>query len=208
MFEHFNKLNQLVNNQMIQEIKEYASVNKIPIIQDEGLTFLIQIIRLKQAKRVLEIGTAIGYSAIQMVRHTNVYIDTIEKDTDMVCKAKANISSFGLHNNIEVFESDALELDLSRLHGTYDLIFIDGAKAQYQKFFEKYEHLLASDGVVVSDNLLFHGLVYSEEPMSKNLKGLVKKIEHYIDWLHNHHTYQTLFFDIGDGMAVTERKKI
>jgi predicted O-methyltransferase YrrM len=208
MFEYFNKLNRLDNNQMIQELKDYASNNKIPIIQDEGLSFLIQIVRLKQAKRVLEIGTAIGYSAIQMARHSSVLIDTIEKDADLVLKAKTNISSFGLENQIQVFEADALELDESRLYDKYDIIFIDGAKAQYEKFFNKYEHLLALDGVIVSDNLLFHGLVYSNEPMSKNLRGLVKKIEHYINWLHDHPTYQTLFFDIGDGMAVSERKKI
>jgi predicted O-methyltransferase YrrM len=207
MYEYFNKLNQLDNNEAIQELKTYALSHKVPIIQEEGLVFLIQIIRLKEANKVLEIGTAIGYSSIQMARHTNAMIDTIEKDSQMVQEANKNIVSLNLQNRIHVFEADALELDVSKLSGPYDIIFIDGAKAQYEKFFEKYEHLLTPNGIIVSDNLLFHGLVYSNEALSKNLRGLVRKIEHYIEWLHSHPKYQTLFFDIGDGMAVSERKK-
>ncbi|HOI47114.1 MAG TPA: O-methyltransferase [Bacilli bacterium] len=206
MFEKINQQGSILLHSDIAKIREYATNHKVPIIQDEGLVFLIQLIKIKKPLRILEIGTAIGYSAIQMTRFSEAMIDTIERNPEMVQLARDNIKTFHYGDRIFVIEADALELDLTKLKSTYDIIFIDAAKAQYQKFFERFSPLLSEDGIIISDNLAFHGFVYDDQIKSKNIRGLVRKIEQYINWLAQHPNFNSLFFDIGDGMAVSERK--
>ncbi len=190
-------------------LREDALKRHIPIVSDEGLVYLFQLVELKQVTRVLEIGTAIGYFSIALAKHfPKVVIDTIERDEKMYQEAQMNLKKFHLESRIHVHFSDALTLDIQELKKTYDLIFIDAAKAQYTKFFEKYEQLLKVNGLIVSDNLLFHGLVEKkEEIQSKNLKAMVHKIYDYTKWLHQNSNYSTTFLPIGDGMAVSIKKE-
>ncbi len=206
MFEEINQCSAIFSHSDIAKLKEYAINHNVPIIQDEGLVLLVQLIKTKKPLKILEIGTAIGYSAIQMARFSDAIIDTIERNPEMVQLAKDNIKTFHYQDRIFVIEADALEFDLAGLKSTYDIIFIDAAKAQYQKFFERFSPLLSEDGIIISDNLAFHGFVYDDQIKSKNIRGLVRKIEQYINWLAQHPNFNSLFFDIGDGMAVSERK--
>jgi predicted O-methyltransferase YrrM len=168
---------------------------------------LEKVIELTHAKRILEIGTAIGYSALHMASISeDITVDSIERDPKMFELAKDNIRKYQREARIHVFLEDALAIDVGKLSDGYDLIFIDAAKAQYAKFFEKFTGLLRIGGVVVTDNVLFHDLIGTDIG-SKNLRSMVNKIDAYNHWLKDLPDYRTAFFPLGDGLAVSERIK-
>lgn len=190
----------------IREIKKYALENKVPIMQDEGIDFLTTFIVKNQINSVLEIGSAIGYSAIMMaLANPNLKITTIERDKDRYLEALKNIKKFDLEDRITLVFHDALE---ASIEGNFDMIFIDAAKGQNIKFFEKYELNLKEQGYIITDNMDFHGLVdkTDAEIESRNLRALVRKIRDYRTFLLNHQNYEVEFFNIGDGIAVARKK--
>ena len=190
----------------INLLKEYARNENIPIIQDEGMEFLETFIQKKQIKNILEIGTAIGYSAIKMALASNdVHITTIERDEERYLEALKNIKKFNLEDRVTLIFNDALNVELD---GNYDLIFIDAAKGKNKEFFNHFEHNLDVDGYIITDNMSFHGYVEMdlENIESKNIRGIVTKIKDYIYFLENHMFYKTTIYKIGDGLAVTERR--
>lgn len=189
----------------LTSLEKYAKEKKVPIIQKEGLNFLLKIIKENNIKTILEIGTAIGYSAINMAKiDSNISVTTIERNNEMYMQAKQNIKDFKLEDRINLIYGDAL---FTEIEGEYDLIFIDAAKAQYIKFFEKYKKNLNKKGIIITDNLNFHGLAKNpEEIKSKNLKALVKKINLYKEFLKENKDYSTTFYEIGDGIAISKRK--
>lgn len=206
MIDYLKKLNE---PELYQDLVEYAINNKVPIIKEEGLWLLKKIIRLVNAKNILEIGSAIGYSALHMASiDGDIQIDTIERDSKMIEQAIENFNKYDLNHQINLIKGDALELDLDTLRSQYDLIFIDAAKAQYQKFFLKYTTLLKKGGIVVTDNIIYHQLVNGHHNnISKNTQSLVKKIDAYNHWLQSLDDYSTTFLSIGDGLAISERIK-
>ena len=190
----------------IKEIKEYAICNKIPIMQDAGIDFLTTFIIKHQIKNVLEVGTAIGYSAIMMsLCSPNLKVTTIERDEHRYMEALKNIKKMNLEDRITPIFNDALNV---KLGDKYDLIFIDAAKAQNIKFFELFERNLNPEGYIITDNMYFHGLVKKNEKeiVSRNLRGIVRKIKDYITFLKNNDRYNTTIYDVGDGIAVSEKK--
>ena len=189
---------------MFEDLKEFAKENNVPIIKDEGLEVLLSVIESNSYKSVLEIGCAIGYSSIVMAKTYGVDITTIERNSEMYNLAISNISKYNLEDKIEVVFTDALEYTPKRM---YDLIFIDAAKAQNIKFFERFEPYLNEGGTIVVDNLDFHGLT-DEDPskLSKNLRSLTRKIREFIEYLKNRNDYDTVFTHLGDGMSVSKRK--
>lgn len=196
------------NLEKIKRIEEYAKNNNVPIMLPDGIEFLLNYIKDNNIKTILEIGTAIGYSAIRMALVSeDIRVKTIERDFDRYQEAIKNIKDFSLEGQIEVVYDDALSVDLPE---KYDLIFIDAAKSQYIKFFEKFKVNLKSEGVIVSDNLSFHGLVENKEQLelSKNLRGLVRKINEYIDYLKNNQEFTTSFYELGDGVGISKKNKI
>lgn len=188
----------------ILEIERYAKEYKIPIMQKEGITFLTEFIKKNNIKKILEIGTAIGYSAIKMALvDENIKIISIERDENRYQEAVKNIKKFNLENRIELINKDAFDIELEE---KFDLIFIDAAKAQNIKFFQKFEKNLNNNMYIITDNINFHGLVNSNQPLKKNLRQLVKKIENYIEFLKNNNHYQTKFYDIGDGISISVKR--
>jgi Predicted O-methyltransferase len=189
----------------ILKIEEYAKENNIPIMEKEGIEFLKEYIKSNNVENILEIGAAIGYSAINMaLSNESIKVFTVERDENRYKKALENISEMGLENKIVIQNKDAFDLDLD---GKYDLIFIDAAKSQYIKFFEKFKENLSDDGVIVSDNLHFHGLVGKEKEIkSRNVRGIVRKLKNYIDFLEENQEFETKFYDIGDGIAVSKKR--
>ena len=189
----------------LRVIEEYAHENNIPIMLSDGIDFLTDFIKKNDIKRILEVGSAIGYSAICMAQVSDdIQVVTIERDTLRYNEAVKNINDFGLNDRIEIILADALECDIS---GDFDLIFIDAAKAQYIKFFEKYKSNLAKDGVIISDNLSFHGMVDNMDSITnRNTRQLVGKIVKYIDFLKNNLEFDTEFISIGDGIGISRRK--
>ncbi len=189
----------------IENLKQEALTKHIPIMQDEGISFLLRFIKEHHIKHILEIGSAIGYSAIRFASISDdIYVTTIEKDEDRYMQAINNINNFNLNNRIEIINGDALDIDIE---GQFDLIFIDAAKGQYIKFFEKYKNNLKDNGIIVSDNLSFHGLVADPSKIrNRNTKQLVKKIKKYIDFLKTNDEYETVFYTYGDGISISYRK--
>ena len=190
----------------IREIKKYALDNKVPIMVDEGIDFLTTFIIKNQITNILEIGSAIGYSAIMMaLANPNVKITTIERDRERYLEAVKNVKKLGLEDRIILIFNDALE---TSVEGKFDLIFIDAAKGQNIRFFEKFEPNLADHGAIITDNIDFHGLVEKdvETIQSRNLRGLIRKIREYIDYLKNNPKYEVELLKIGDGIAVAKKK--
>lgn len=189
----------------IRLIEEYAKKNNIPIMLKDGIEFLTQYIKENKVKTVLEIGSAIGYSAIKMALvDESIKVTTIERDTSRFNEAVKNIKEFNLENQIEIINADALEYTTDK---QFDLIFIDAAKAQYIKFFEKYKTNLKQEGTIISDNLDFHGLVKNPELTSnRNTKQLVRKINTYIEFLKENKEFKTEFISLGDGIGISKRQ--
>ena len=191
---------------VIEDLERYATVHNVPIMQKDGMTFLTDYIKEhKNIKNILEIGCAIGYSSICMALvRDDIYVTTIERDRERYLKAIENVKAFHLEDRITILFQDALDVSLKE---QYDLIFIDAAKSQYIKFFEKFTPYLKENGVVFSDNLDFHGYTKQETRIeSKNLRQLVNKIRKYIVYLQEHPNFITEFYEIGDGIAVTKKK--
>lgn len=191
-------------NTDIKRIEKYAAQYNIPIMDKSGIKFLTKYIEENNVKNILEIGSAIGYSAIKMALvNDNIKVTTIERDDTRYLEAVKNIKDFGLEKRITLIFGDALDIELD---GKYDLIFIDAAKGQYINFFNKYSKNLKKNGAIVSDNLAFHGLVEQEERIeSKNLRQLVNKIRDYIKFLDENTEFITKYYKIGDGIGVSLR---
>lgn len=186
----------------IENIEQYAKENKVPIMLPDGIEFLENYIKEHHIKKILEIGTAIGYSAIKMALISkDIHIVTLERDKPRYQEAIKNIKAFGLEKQIEVVLTDALEYETEE---SFELIFIDAAKSQYIKFLERFEKNLIVGGTIVSDNLNFHGYTKQETRIeSRNLRQMVGKIRKYITYLKENSKYQTTFLEIGDGIAVS-----
>ena len=191
---------------LILEMEEYASLHNVPIIEKDSIAFIMKYIKAHNIKRVLEIGSAIGYSAILMASATQeVEVTTIERDETRYMECLKNVKKCGFDKKVNVVFQDALDVNLSNVE--YDLIFIDAAKGQYTKFFEKFKYFLSKDGAIITDNLKFHGYVgKSSKIESKNLKSLVEKIEGYIEFLKDNPEFDTKFYDLGDGLSVSTWK--
>lgn len=192
-------------NDLIREMKEYAIDNNVPIMTEGGIDFLMKYIKKNNVKRILEVGTAIGYSSIMMCSiDSDIYVTTIERDEKRYLEALKNIKKANLEDRIELIYKDALEVNLD---DEYDLIFIDAAKAQNKNFFERFEKNLNLDGTIITDNMNFHGLVNKdlESIESRNLRQLVRKVKDYKEYLKNNKKFTTEFYDIGDGIAVSKR---
>ncbi len=188
----------------IKQIKKFAKIHSVPIMKDEGIEFICDYIIRHDVKSILEIGTGIGYSSIRFAKTKNdVFVYTIEFDIERYQEAVKNIADQNLMERILVFLGDAATFNFDK---KFDLIFIDGPKAQYRKFFEHFQNNLSENGVFISDNLSFHGMV-DDLSLTHNYSTikLVKKIRKYIEFLKETPEFKTEFLSLGDGIAITKR---
>ncbi len=195
-----------MQKEVIKEMEDYAEKNNIPIMEKKGINFLCKFIEKNEIQTILEIGTAIGYSSIRMALvNENIEITTIERDEKRYLEAVKNIKKCKLDKRITPILGDALDINIK---GKYDMLFIDAAKGQYLKFFDKYTKNLNEDGIIVSDNMSFHGLVENPENIkNRNTKQLVNKIKKYIKFLEENEEYETEFYKVGDTIAITVKKE-
>lgn len=192
---------------ILEQIKQDAILNNVPIIQDDGLKMLISFINEIKAEKILEIGTAVGYSALCFSTIPSVKrIDTFERNDAMYKKALENIKKCQKEDTVNSWFGDALEIDLKMLSSDYDLLFIDAAKAQSQKFFERFLPFVKPNGLIIVDNMLFHGIKKTDPGISRNVRQLVTKIERFTNWIKNNEMFDVTFYDGGDGLAVIKRK--
>lgn len=193
----------------IVNMEKYAQEHHVPIMEPLGIEFLLQLIRISKPKRILEIGTAIGYSAIRMAEaYEEAHIVTIERDNVRYEQAILNIENSNLANRIEVIKDDAFDaIDTLGEKGPYDFLFIDAAKGQYKKFFETFTPFLNEEGIIISDNVLFRGYVAEEvQAETSRLQKIANKVRNYNDWLFDQANFVTTIVPIGDGIAITVKK--
>ena len=190
----------------IKEMEAYAEENDIPIMQSGGLEYIKRKIQTLNAKNILELGTAIGYSAINFASVSDdIKVTTIERNEGRYKEAVRNVKDINYEDRINVIFGDALDISLT---DKYDLIIIDAAKGKNIDFFNKYKSNLNDNGIIIFDNMNFHGLVgKSSEIKYKNLRSLVRKIEEFREFIMVQKDYYTEFIEVGDGLAVCERKK-
>lgn len=188
----------------MKELEEYAMINKIPIMQKDGILYLCNYIKENNIKNILEIGSAIGYSSIMMANVNNdIKITTIEKDKDRYEIAVSNIKKYHKEEQINIIYKDATEIETT---DKFDLIFIDAAKGKNTFFFNKFKDNLNNNGTIITDNLSFHGLVEDENLVkTKNQRGIVKKIKEYISFLDNNTEFNTTYIPVGDTIAISKR---
>ena len=191
----------------IDLVKKKALDEKVPIIKDEGLEFLLDFIKKNEFKDILELGTAVGYSAMKMASlDKDIYIDTIEKNEDMYRQAVENVLESPYKDQIDLHFMPIEEYKTDKM---YDLIFVDAAKAQYGKYMEQFLPNLKEKGYMFFDNMIFHGLVYEVEKIeSRNLRNLVKKIIKFSEMVSNDDRFDIMMFDnIGDGILLLSRRE-
>lgn len=193
-------------NAFLESIEQFASVHHIPIIQPEVAKLLEVIVKISNAKNILEIGTAIGYSAIILSTASNdIKLTTIEKQNEMIQIARKNIQRAGLSERIQILEGNAEEI-LPKIDQKFDLIFIDAAKGQYMEFLSSSIHLLRSGGVLISDNVLYKGMTASNQYLVRRKKTIVKRMRTYLDHIMNHPQLLSCILPIGDGVSISYKR--
>lgn len=191
--------------ELLSKIKKYAIEKEVPIMQDEASDIIIKNIKENGLINILELGTAIAYTTIKLASiNENIKITSIERDDERYNVAKKNVEKSNL-TNINLIHDDIYNTSFEEM---FDLIIIDAAKAQNKNFFEKFKNNLSDKGLIIIDNLSFHGLVgKSSEIKSKNLKALVRKIENFITFLKENKEFNIEFIEVGDGIAICQKKK-
>ncbi len=191
----------------IDEIKKKALEDHIPIIMDDTLETVGQILQEKKTTRILEIGTAVGYSAIRFSKYLTEqgYIDTIERDEERVKEAKNNIEDLKLQDKIHIFEGDALEI-LPTLTGPYDVVFIDAAKGKYPIFLTEALRMLEKNGIIIADNVLYKGYVMSDYNKHKQ-RTAVRGLREFLKELTENENLETKILEVGDGLAISKKTK-
>ncbi|EHI98371.1 O-methyltransferase family 3 [Clostridium sp. DL-VIII] len=191
----------------LKEIEAFARENGVPIVQKETGVFLEFMTSMKKPKRILELGTAIGFSSILMYQSagTEPEIVTIERDERMIELANINLKKFNLDHKIKIEEGDCLEI-LEKLNGPFDLIFMDAGKGHYNHFLPHCLRLLNNDGVIVADNVLFRGMVASQELVKRRKITIVKRMRTYLELVTQDENLITSVIPMGDGIAVTKRR--
>ena len=193
-------------SKLIKEIEEYGIKNNVPIMSEDTIETIKNIITVNEFHTILEVGTAIGYSTICFASTPGVTnITSIERDPIRSAIAVNNVEKSGL-KNITLRHIDALEIELN---DKFDLIIIDAAKSQNMKFFNKFKENLNEDGIIIIDNLSFHGYVNQTERIkSRNLRQMVNKIRKFIDFLNNNEEFTVKYIEVGDTLGVCKRKNI
>lgn len=199
----------LINDRdgILKEIEDFARANGVPIVQKETGVFLEFMTSMKKPKRILELGTAIGFSSILMYEAagTEPEILTIERDEKMIELANVNLNKFNLSDKIKIEQGDCLEV-LEKLEEPFDLIFMDAGKGHYNHFLPHCLRLLKEDGIIVADNVLFRGMVASKELVKRRKRTIVKRMRTYLELVTGDKTLITSVIPMGDGIAVTKRR--
>lgn len=191
----------------LKALEDFAKENGVPIVQKEAGKFLEFMVSMKKPLKILELGTAIGYSSILMydASKTNPDIVTIERSKEMIELAKENIKRFNLEDKITIKEGDCLEV-LENLDEEFDLIFMDAGKGHYNHFLPHCLRLLKEDGIIIADNVLFRGMVPSEELVKRRKITIVKRMRTYLEMVSNDENLITSVIPMGDGIAITKRR--
>lgn len=195
-----------MNQIELEKIKQKALENKIPIIMDDTLEVIDKLLRNKKIDRILEIGTAVGYSAICFSEYLNENgkIDTIERDEERVSEARENIKKAEVEGKINIFLGDAVEI-LPTMNEKYDVVFIDAAKGKYPFFLKEALRLLKEKGMIIADNVLYKGYVMSDYNKHKQ-RTAVRNLREFLQELKDNPELETEILEVGDGLSIARKK--
>ena len=193
---------------LLRELEIYAAEHNVPIVHKEVSDLLKVLLKVNKPKQILEIGCAIGYSSILFATTvgSEVKITTVERNEAMIEKAKENIKRAGFEDNITILEGDAEEL-LQKVEGEFDMIFLDAAKGQYKLFYDMVIDKLKVGGLLISDNILYKGMVAHDDFVVRRKKTIVKRMRNYLDYICNCDYLSTSLIPIGDGVALSYKEK-
>lgn len=196
------------NNDYLVDLEEFAHENHVPIIEPEVAQLLKVLLKNNKPKNILEVGTAIGYSALIMAEATleHTKITTIERNEDMIIHAKKNISNSPFNHRIRIIQGDAEEI-LPHLSEVYDFVFLDAAKGQYMEFFDYCRSYLKPGGMIVSDNVLYKGMVASDDLVVKRKKTIVRRLRSFLKYINEIDGYTSCVMPLGDGVALTYKEE-
>lgn len=195
-----------MNKQELEKIKEKAILEHIPIIMDDTLEVIEKELKNNLPKRILEIGAAVGYSAMCFSEFLaeGGYIDTIERDEERIKEAKINFKNVGVEDKINLYEGDAVEI-LPKLDEKYDMVFIDAAKGKYPFFLKEALRMINPNGIIFADNILYKGYVMSDYNKHKQ-RTAVRNLREYIKEVSENPDLETEILEVGDGLAISRIK--
>lgn len=191
---------------MLKELEDYAVDNNVPIVHKETAKFLEFMLNVKKPLKILELGTAIGYSAILMALNSKACITTIDRNEKMIEIAAQNIKKIGLNDRIEILNGECIDV-LKGLNEEYDIIFIDAGKGHYGQFFNECIRLLKEDGIIIADNVLFRGMVPNNDLLQRRKITIVKRMRSYLAMVSKNSDLTTSVIPMGDGIAITTRRR-
>lgn len=194
----------MINKKMLEDLKLNAREDHVPILQDDSMQVIRTILALKRPNKILEIGTAVGYSALcfsEYLEGENAVIKTVELNKETAEIAKRNIKDISDENNIEVHNMDAYEF-MKSLDEKFDVVFIDAAKGQYMKYLEQAYRLTTKNSVIIADNVLLRGMVMSDYNEHKH-RTAVTRLREYIKEVTENPKLETMILDVGDGLAIS-----
>lgn len=195
------------DSDLLNEMEQFAKENSVPIVQKDTAKFLQFMVTVKRPKKILELGTAIGYSAILMCKYSgeDTKITSIERDDKMFSIAEENISKYGYDKNINLVKGECLEV-MKSLDDKYDIIFMDAGKGHYNHFLPECLRLLKKDGIIIADNVLFRGMVANNDLLIRRKITIVKRMRKYLEMVSSDPELITSIIPMGDGIAVTTRR--
>lgn len=190
-------------DERIQARREDALRRGIPVADDETLNFLVVLLQAIQPKRILEVGTAVGLSGAAMLSVCpNARLTTMELEEERYLEAKQNFADFGISDRVNAYMGDAGEI-LAMMDGEYDFVFLDGPKAQYEKYLFDLKRLMKPGATLFADDVLLYGWVSGEEPTPHKRQSIVDKIRSYLNTITADKDFSTSVIDIGDGVALS-----
>ncbi|WP_422487215.1 O-methyltransferase [Gudongella sp. DL1XJH-153] len=193
----------------LKMMEDYAHQNNVPIIEPEVGQLISVLLKLHKPKEILEVGTAIGYSALLMAQnlHGNWNITTMEKNPEMIEKALEYFQESPYGDRIRIIEGDARET-FPHLTKKYDFIFLDAAKGQYMEFLRFAMDLLEPGGLIVSDNVLYKGMVASDKLVVRRKRTIVNRLREFLEHINNMQGYTSSVLPLGDGVALTFKEDL
>lgn len=205
--DQYIKILTKINDPDLIVLADYAKENNVPIVTKEIAKFLQTMVAIHKPTSILEVGCAIGYSAILFAKaQKNAKIITVERNPVMIDKAKENFSKYGLEDRIKLIEGDALEL-IKSIEGSFDMVFIDAGKSHYKIFFEDLIAKVKPGGLIISDNVLFKGKICDDDLVDRRNRTIVRNMREYLEFISTDPRFETSVIPMGDGIAITYLKE-
>ena len=191
---------------MLENLKEFAKQNNVPISKDDTMEFIIKTINENNFKQILEIGTAIGFGSINMAKNTNCFhIDTVEIDEKTYIIAKENVIQNKVDDKVTLHNIDA-KIYIENCDKKYDFIYLDGPKGQYINYLPQLLNLLNEKGIIIADNIFFHGMVTNEIETPPSCRSMIKGLHNFVDFITTNENLNSHIYNIGDGVALIKKK--